>query len=352
MDSKNVTRTHVRHIAGVLALVFGTAAVSFAQPRTASASKGIYGTVAPVRTAFSYQGRIDVNGSPVEGRFDFTFALYDASTGGTQVGAPVTANGISVAQGVFDTLLDFGNDAYASGARWLEVAVSPEGANAYETLAPRTPITAVPVALSLPNVYADPVTGFVGIGAKSRLTGPTMFQIQSTASNSWGGMYVATSGENGRPFYGYSLSGTIGDAWHEFDGASREWRLVIGSLSRLRVTADESRFHGDVGQEKEYHGLVKAGARVYCSNSGSYIYTAFNNVTEGAVTVQNGGESGTCSIDFGFDISQRYWSANPVFSGAARSITCDVGPTVNQLECRRFAIDGSGTSGAIMVTIF
>ena len=63
-------------------------------------------------TAFTYQGRLDNNGSPApDGLYDFTNALYAVSGGGTaaavNLAGPLTA--VPVTNGLFTVLLDFGN---------------------------------------------------------------------------------------------------------------------------------------------------------------------------------------------------------------------------------------------------
>ncbi|MCS7206556.1 MAG: hypothetical protein NZ951_01265, partial [Dehalococcoidia bacterium] len=72
-------------------------------------------------TAFTYQGQVLHNGVPVNGTCDFQFRLYDAPTGGTQVGPQVNANNLGVSNGLFTALLDFGPNAFTGAARWLEV---------------------------------------------------------------------------------------------------------------------------------------------------------------------------------------------------------------------------------------
>src|SRR5689334_23280578 len=45
-----------------------------------------------VGSGFTYQGRLNVSGSPANGQYDLVFTLYDALSGGTQVGSPVTVS--------------------------------------------------------------------------------------------------------------------------------------------------------------------------------------------------------------------------------------------------------------------
>ncbi len=67
-----------------------------------------------------------------------TFRLFDAATGGNQIGSPITAS-VTVVNGIFSTPLDFGAAAFnTTGARYLEIQV---GAS---TLTPRQEITATP----------------------------------------------------------------------------------------------------------------------------------------------------------------------------------------------------------------
>ena len=73
-------------------------------------------------TAFTYQGRLDRAGSPVTGLYDFTNALYNASSGGAQAGATVTLTAVPVTNGLFTVLLDFGG-VFNGTTYWLQIGV-------------------------------------------------------------------------------------------------------------------------------------------------------------------------------------------------------------------------------------
>ncbi|MGA9341000.1 MAG: hypothetical protein WBV61_01535 [Rhodanobacteraceae bacterium] len=100
-------------------------------------------------TAFTYQGLLSQDGTPLNGNADLTFALFDAASGGNQVGPTLqftAANGnpLAVSNGVFDATLDFGALAFngvTTDQRFLEVTVNGS------LLAPRTPIQNAPYAL-------------------------------------------------------------------------------------------------------------------------------------------------------------------------------------------------------------
>ncbi|HEY6940777.1 hypothetical protein, partial [Dokdonella sp.] len=93
---------------------------------------------APQVPDFNYQGRLEQNGYPANGNYALTFSLWDAPTGGNQIGATISEPSWPVVNGVFAINLAF-DGAFAGQQSWLEVSVN--GA----TLG-RQPITTAPVA--------------------------------------------------------------------------------------------------------------------------------------------------------------------------------------------------------------
>ena len=94
-----------------------------------------------------------MSGAPVNGTADFQFKLFGAVTGGAQVGATQSVNGVTVSDGVFVVTLDFGTSAFSGDKRWLELVVrSPAGSGSFVTLTPRQPLTAAPYALKTRGV--------------------------------------------------------------------------------------------------------------------------------------------------------------------------------------------------------
>ncbi len=96
-------------------------------------------------TAFTYQGQLQANGEPITDDCGMAFRLYDASSGGNQVGSPITTT-VSVNAGLFTASLDFGGDAFDGDARWLGIRVKCGGDTAYADLG-RQALTAAPYAL-------------------------------------------------------------------------------------------------------------------------------------------------------------------------------------------------------------
>ncbi len=155
-------------------------------------------------TAFTYQGKLtDSVGAPMTGPYDLTFKLFDAETGGSQVGSNVVLPGVNVSNGLFTAQLDFGASAFSGADRWLETVVGAE------VLSPRTKIAAAPYAITaqgliLPfwgssnnlNPAIDIVSTGLGDAIKGTVSGSGRagyFQILNPASTS-PAIYAKTTG--------------------------------------------------------------------------------------------------------------------------------------------------------------
>jgi hypothetical protein len=165
------------------------------------------------RTGFTYQGRLTSGGVAQSVPYDFQFKLFDAATGGNQVG-PSLATTLGLNGGLFTANLDFGA-AFNSSARWLEIAVRPSGNGNFTTLMPRQEVTAAPHAeglvlpiaasvntgdpgLSITNVQGDGIDalgGGDGIVATGTLAGGNgLFGQCNTGTQAYGVWGWSTSG--------------------------------------------------------------------------------------------------------------------------------------------------------------
>ncbi len=95
----------------------------------------------------TYQGHLKDAGNGVNGLVDVSFSLYDAQSGGNQVGTTQFAEDVDVVDGLFSTEVDFGAGAFGGGPRWLEIAIARPAGGSYTTLTPRQAVTAAPYAL-------------------------------------------------------------------------------------------------------------------------------------------------------------------------------------------------------------
>lgn len=103
-------------------------------------------------TGFTYQGRLEDTGGVVDGNCDFAFSLWNAASGGAQIGSTQTLSGIPVTSGVFTVVINgsnqFGSTAFDGNSRWLRIEVRcPSGSGSFTTLSPRQELTPVPYAM-------------------------------------------------------------------------------------------------------------------------------------------------------------------------------------------------------------
>lgn len=109
-------------------------------------SAWLAGTAQGQGTGFQYQGQLTQSSQLANGAYDWRVALFDASTGGAQVGTANTNLAVAVVGGLFTTTLDFGPGVFSGAPRWMELSVRPAGAGAFTVLTPRQAIGAVPYA--------------------------------------------------------------------------------------------------------------------------------------------------------------------------------------------------------------
>lgn len=99
-------------------------------------------------TAFTYQGQLHDSGTNANGTYTIICSLYDAVTGGNQIGSTVTSTATLV-NGLFTVNLDFGASAFTGAARWLDITVTNSGDS--EELSPRVQVLPAPYALYASN---------------------------------------------------------------------------------------------------------------------------------------------------------------------------------------------------------
>jgi lysophospholipase L1-like esterase len=123
------------------------------------------GSAAAQSTTFQYQGRLNDQGGPATGSYDFAFSVYDATTNGDQVGPVVTNSATAVSNGWFFVALDFGN-IFNGNNYWLQIAARTNGDGDFTILTPRQPITSVPYAITALNAV-----GLTGSLSASQISG-------------------------------------------------------------------------------------------------------------------------------------------------------------------------------------
>lgn len=372
-------------------------------------------------TAFTYQGQLKKGVTPVTGSCAMDFRLYDQPSGGNQVGGPIVLT-VPVNNSLFTVQLDFGA-AFTGDARWLGIQVQCPGDSVYTDLG-RQAITAAPYALSLQpgtvisgSIYNGPVLQLYNTDASTG--GGYAISAINYSGNTWrpaiygenkgtsAGVFGSSSGGNGvvgwsqsntsSGVYGYNAGSGYG-GW--FDSNTDHGDLVLGgAVGRLNtdpnnensnlilssnndvmvrldndggenaffrivnsggsgvLTADEQ---SNLSQLRTGSGLVKAAVYADCNKHGSSIIRSFNNVG-GTITIAAGGTDGTCIIDFGFQVDDRFFTATATDVDYeightplnVRGATCGFTATNTQLVCYRWnGYMGDLVNGVIMVVIY
>ena len=128
-----------------------------------AATPALVPAAAPLGTEFTYQGRLDSDGSPYNGTATLTFTLWDAETGGNSVGGGTQFADHPIVDGLFTVQLDFGPLVFNGDARWLQIEVSTPPDHVTVTLTPRQPLTVAPYAeTAMTALQAQSVTGIDG----------------------------------------------------------------------------------------------------------------------------------------------------------------------------------------------
>jgi hypothetical protein len=165
-------------------------------------------------TSFVYQGKLHDGGVAATGTYQFQFKLYDASSGGSQVGQTLADVPAAVNGGVFAVNLDFGAAAFSGAARFLEIAVRLNGSGQpYTVLNPRQPISSAPYAVKSLNANdaehaqtADDAGALGGVPAAQFVvtSDPRMNDSRNPLPNS--GYYIQNS-QNQQTASNFNISG-------------------------------------------------------------------------------------------------------------------------------------------------
>jgi len=159
-------------------------------------------------TAFTYQGRLNAGANAANGSYDMTFQIFDANVGGHPIAGPITNSAVAVTNGLFTVTLNFGAGVFTGTNYWVQMAVSPAGANTFAGLVPRQQLTPAPYALSLVSPQA---TALNPAGAVITFAGPT--------NNLPNGYLLCDGTAVSRTAYAV-LFAAIGTSWGTGDGST------------------------------------------------------------------------------------------------------------------------------------
>lgn len=226
----------------------------------------VAGSVYSQTTAFTYQGSLKDSNLPANGTYDFIFMLFDAPTGGNNLGGPTQYfTNRQVTDGIFSFSLDFGN-LFTGIPVFLEVRVGPAGTppGQLTVLSPRQQVTSAPYAIK--SVTADNSLKLGGVTANqfvqtndSRLTDARNPLPNSTSYIQNG--TVSQSGSNfnisGNGTVGGTVSGNVVNAATQYNlngqrvlGVTLGSNLYVGTnVGTVNTTGDANTFVGvDAGR--------------------------------------------------------------------------------------------------------
>ncbi len=261
----------------------------------------------PVSPIFTYQGRLIDGGVPANGAYDMLFRLYDAATGGAQVGATLLAPDVSVSGGYFTTELGF-IPGFDGNARWLEVEVRPGASTgSYTPLSPRTSLTAQPYALGLmPGATVNTTTTNVpALG----LNAPSANSNALVATGNGNG-YAVVFSEDTSATGGYGVYGKSANGWGVFGQATglsgigvlgSGYRGAVANGQYVGVQASGGTYGIDASSSLGFgvYGSHTAATGINPGVAGTTFSTAAGAVgVEGRVGVTNAGSSSAAVLGY------------------------------------------------------
>jgi hypothetical protein len=343
-----------------LGLLMGVVLVALPGQAAAQAPGG----PAAIGTTLTYAGQLtDKDGDPLEGVYDFEFKVYDAPTGGTQLGQAVTKDNVMVEDGLYVVELDFGGRVFTGDVRYLEIGVRPgQRIDAYTPLEPRQRLPVVPYALALPNLWTEPnaispnlIGGFrdnsvtfgvvgatiAGGGTQSKVNRVTDdYGVVSGGHNNQAGDNAGLTSDNSFATVGGGLANNALNAYSTVNGgwlntasgpfaavgggsqneASNLYSTISGGLDNSAGGAGASISGGWLNNAASIYTAIAGGysnkaGEVYAAVGGGSYNTAigawsvvnggYNNYACGAYSAIPGGQDNLARGDFSFAAGQR-----------------------------------------------
>lgn len=194
-------------------------------------------------TSFTYQGELKDGSVVANGFFNISLQLFDASTGGAQIGPTQAFTSVAVLNGTFTVRPDFGAGVFAGDRRWVQVIVNGT------PLTPRQEITATPYALYALNPGPPGPQGPSGV-------------IRSASANGQVATTLAASNNNAWAFVGATTASTVSIAV----GAGQTLHVDAGATIGIATGGAAKSFRYNVG----YRVAGSGAAPVEFANAAYY----------------------------------------------------------------------------------
>jgi len=220
-------------------------------------------------TAFTYQGRLNNGANLANGHYDFQFVLFNQGQLGNPVAPTLTNTNVSVTDGLFTTILDFGGGIFTGTNYWLEINVRTNGNGAFTGLSPRQAITPTPYAISAANLSAVLENNIIQNGSSSPTIGGGSNNIIQAGAN-----FATIGGGQGNTNSGPWA--TIGGG--KFNSCSSYYATVVGgfanSASGMYATVGGGYFNTAIGPDS-----FAAGTLAHAVDDGSFVWADDNSFT-------------------------------------------------------------------------
>jgi hypothetical protein len=247
-------------------------------------------------TEFTYQGRLEDDGSPAGGSFDFEFRLFADAAGGTAL-ATVQRTGVAVTDGLFTVPLDFGAQ-FTGAARYLEVAARPAGGGAFTTIGARQPLTASPYAIrSAASGAADALSA----ACTSCVTNA---HVLSLAGSKITGTVPVAAVPPGSDFYIPNATAGTGTSSFNVNGSG-----TVASTLRGRVLDSDTTYRIDGQRVLAVGGPTVALGSLFLGVGAGAATTGDNNTFLGA-------NAGAATIDGASNTFVGTWAGRQTSSGS------------------------------------
>lgn len=258
----------------------------------------VHPLVAPAQTtAFNFSGRLAEVGLPVNGTYDFRFTIYGSPDLNDVISGPATNNQVGVKGGVFNTKLDFGDQAFAGATRWLRVEVRRAGTTTYTNLSPRIEITASPYAIRAKSAaVADNISGGAVVRSLNGLTNNVTLAAGANITLTPSGNTLTISGNGGggsSPWLvagtnTYYTAGSVGIGTSSPQG-TLDVHSGISDSSALFVRSDPSTFGrgGIIHHQSSTYGWQELSQTTGSATDGFLTFNYVNRITPSSKITSN-----------------------------------------------------------------
>ena len=223
-------------------------------------------------TAFTYQGSLKDGANQATGNYDFEFALFDAVSGGVQLGTTQTQNSVAVVNGIFSVKLDFGSQ-FPGANRFLEIRLRLTGQPGITTLAPRQLVTSAPYSVKSLNTDNAAQLGGVAASQYVLTDDPRMSDARNPLPNSTN--YIQNQNAVPQASGNFNITGD-GTAGGTLSGnvVNAATKYNIGGSRVLSNPGDDNLFAGTNAGQSNTTGFENS---FFGRNAGQSNTTGFSN---------------------------------------------------------------------------